>query len=309
MPKPAAASRRVSTLLWGLVPIVLTGALAVYRPLALTRLDRATYDVVLRLTPLREGSRKVAIVDVDERSLTALGQWPWRRDLVAKLIDRLRDAGASVVALDVVFAEAGRDGSDPALVETLRQGRVVLGYGLTFDDRSRTGAPCSLRPINIAILESGPVRQDPPYFRATGAVCNLPMFADAAGASGFLNAAPDGDGILRRVPLVAEFEGQVYPSLALRAVASATDARDFTIRVGNINDSVLGIGDRRVTIDGRSDLLLRYRGVKRTFPYVSAVDVVTGTADAASLRDKIVFADDGAVRGKWSHASDTLFPA
>jgi HD-GYP domain-containing protein (c-di-GMP phosphodiesterase class II) len=308
--KPAAARHRVSTLLWAFVPIAITGALALYRPIALTRLDHAAYDVVLRLTPLSEGSRRVAIVDIDERSLTALGQWPWRRDLMATLIDRLREAGASVVALDIVFAEASRDGSDQALVETLRHGGVVLGYGFTFDDRSRTDAPCALRPINIATLESGPRRQDPPYFHATGAVCNLPMLADAADVSGFLNAAPDGDGILRRVPLVAEFEGQVYPSLALRAVASAIDARDFTIRVGNVNDSVLGIDDRRVPVDAKSNILLRYRGVKRTFPYVSAVDVINGSAEPAMLRDKIVFVGTTALGTREVVATplDTLFP-
>ena len=101
------------------------------------------------------------------------------------------------------------------------------------------------------------------------------MLMTAAAASGFLNAAPDIDGILRRVPLLLEFQGRVYPSLALTAVTAALKTRPSMLRIVNVNASSLVLGDTapdapaptEVPLDGKSNLLVRYRGVKHTFPY------------------------------------------
>jgi adenylate cyclase len=264
--------------------------LAAYRPQALSRVDQTTYDMMLRSTRAAAPDNRIAVVEIDDRSLAAYGQWPWRRDLVAQLIERLREGGASVIALDIVFAEADRSGRTPddLLSAAVEGGRVVLGYGLTFDQSAHP--PCDMRAIGVALVQAANARPvDEAYFHATGAVCDLPLFTRAAAGSGFLNAAPDADGTLRRAPLVAELNGRVYPSLALAAAALATNARDLALRASSVNETVLSIGDSRVPLDGRSNLLLRYRGGNRTFPYVSASDVLGGATPAPSLGDKIVF--------------------
>ena len=88
--------------------MLLVAAMAVLRPEAFVRLDHTVYDVMMRAIGTRPPSDRITIVDIDERSLTTVGQWPWRRDLVAELIERLRSAGAEVVALDMIFAEPDR---------------------------------------------------------------------------------------------------------------------------------------------------------------------------------------------------------
>src|SRR5262245_66514555 len=93
----------------GAAAVVMTAGLAILRPSFLVRLDDTAYDVVMRSARLQPIGSKVVIVDVDERSLSTVGQWPWRRDVMAKLVSRLRTAGASTIALDVIFAEADRD--------------------------------------------------------------------------------------------------------------------------------------------------------------------------------------------------------
>ena len=85
-----------------LLPIFLIGVLALYRPAFLTRLDSAVYDVLLRAAPVNPPGERVVIVDVDERSLAAIGQWPWRRTIVGDLLNRVRELGAATVALDKV---------------------------------------------------------------------------------------------------------------------------------------------------------------------------------------------------------------
>lgn len=320
---PAArrrASRPAAVLLAGLVPVFAAAVLAIYRPPAFARVDDSVYDALLRGTPTRPPSDRIAIVDVDEASLASVGQWPWPRPVMGRLIARLREMGASVVALDIIFAESDRFGRvetaggtarlpDEILADTLREGGVVLGYGLTFDPPGRIRTPCVLHPVSLALLHRGEEADGTPFFRATGAICSLPVLAQAARASGFLNAAPDPDGILRRVPLVAQLDGRVYPSLAIAAVSAATGIRDLALHVSTVNAARLTLDDRAVPVDGRSNLLLRYRGEKRTFPYLSAGEVLEGRVSADRVRGKIVLVGTTALGTREVVATplDTLF--
>ena len=309
----------------GVAAVIGTVIVAIAPPPSFARMDNAAYDFLLRSVRTTPPAGRIVIVDVDERSLSTIGQWPWRRDLIGGLIARLRAMGAATVALDMVFAEPDRYGDpgsfshprkagvpnsfDETLAATLRGGRVVLGYAMRFDGIAAERTDCRLHPVNPAVLHAGDETGDAQYFHATGAVCNLPMLADAAGASGFMNAAPDGDGILRRVPLVMELDDRVYPSLALAATMAATGSRDLVLRISNVNTASLRVGNQDVPVDGRANALLRYRGTKRTFPYVSAADVMSDRIPAGTLQDKIVFVGTTALGTREVVATplDTLF--
>lgn len=297
--------------LYGVAAVIVTAVVAVFPPAFLLRLDNAAYDIVLRSARTKPPDGRIVIVDVDERSLSTIGQWPWRRDLIGRLIGQLRTMGAATIALDMVFAEPDRDGEsvDAALAAMLREGRVVLGYAMRFDAGAPDRGACELHPAGLALVHVGEDTGSTPYFHATGAVCNLPALARAAGASGFMNAAPDADGILRRVPLLIELDSRVYPSLALAATMAATGSRDLVLRVSNVNTGSLSVGTRVVPVDGRANVLVRYRGGKQTFPYVSAADVMSARVAAGTLRDKIVFVGTTALGTREVVATplDTLF--
>ena len=200
------------------------------------------------------------------------------------------------MALDVVFAEPDRfdperpgdDAGDRDFASVLRDGAVVLGYAFTFKD-TMSPAPCATHQLPIAMVQPAGVTMDWPAFRATGAICSLPILAHAAVSSGFLNAVPDPDGVLRRIPLLIQYGGQVHPSLALAAVMSATGSRAVGLRTINVNSVSLVLDTGFVPLDARSNLLLRYRGGSRSLPYVSAADVLAGRTPAATLKDALVF--------------------
>ena len=308
--------------LCGVGAVIVAAVATVFPPTFLPRLDTAAYDILLRSARTRPLDGRVVIVDVDERSLSTIGQWPWRRDLIGELIARLRNMGAATIALDMVFAEPDRYGDpgshpkadarhtfDEALAAMLGEGRVVLGHAMRFDDLASGGSACVLHPVTPALVHAGDETGEAQYFHATGVVCNLPMLARAAGASGFMNAAPDADGILRRVPLLMELDGRVYPSLALAATMAATGSRDLVLRISNVNTASLSVGDYVVPVDGRANALLRYRGTKQTFPYVSAADVMSSRVPEGTLRDKIVFVGTTALGTREVVATplDTLF--
>jgi len=318
-------SRRRLIFACGAIPAIVAAVLALWRPAFINPLDNAVYDALLRQTGARPPDSRIVIVDVDERSLATIGQWPWRRDRIGRLIARLRDMGAATIALDIIFAEpdryegvvnaedtaaAGRQATpDALLAESLGQGRVVLGYGMTFEENAATSNACILHPVSVAMLDSQDNSEDAPFFQATGAICNLPVLSRAAGSSGFLNAAPDSDGILRRIPVLIQLNGGIYPSLALSAVAALTDVNNVAMRVTNVNAASLVLDSHIVPLDGKGNLLIRYRGKKRTFPYVSAVDVLNGRLPDGTLRDKLVFVGTTALGTREVVATplDTLF--
>ena len=301
-------------LLCGLLPTLAAAVLSLTRPAALANVEYAVYDRLVRWTPTRQPSGKIVIVDVDEKSLTSIGQWPWRRDVISRLIDSLRDRGAATVALDIMFPESERyEGTgrspDAVLSETLRKGRAILGYGLLFDPTGEAPKPCVQHALSLPIIRGAGVQTEDPFFQATSAVCNIPTLTSAAQASGFLNAAPDPDGILRRAPLLMQYRGRVYPALSLAAVRSVSNAHNLVLRIANVNTAALGLEGQEVPLDGKSNLLLRYRGAKRSFPYVSAADVLNGQVDPDEFKDRIVFVGTTALGTREVVATplDTLF--
>jgi adenylate cyclase len=314
-----ASSRRL-IFLYGVIPAIVAAALALYRPLFVQRLDNAVYDTMMRWAGTRPHANRVVIVNVDEKSMATVGQWPWRRDVIADLIEGLRALGASAVAVDIIFPEPDERSTkhqsdsvsetpDRLLAATLRGGRVVLGYAFTFDDSEHGSSPCVLHPLNVAFIHAPEEREDEPLFRATGAICSLPMLGSAAGLSGFLNAAPDSDGILRRVPLLIQRDAGVYPQLALAAVTAATGSRVHALRVMNVNAASLIVDNHIIPLDGKGNLLVRYRGEKRTFPYVSAADVLNQQVPSHLVKDKIAFVGTTALGTREVVATplDTLF--
>jgi adenylate cyclase len=137
------------------------------------------------------------------------------------------------------------------------------------------------------VVQSGATSIDWPVFRATGVVCSVPQISGAAQASGFLNAVPDSDGMLRRLPLVIEHEGRFYPALGLAAAMTVTGGRPIALRVLNDNTTALVLDTREIPLDGRGNLLLRYRGGSRSLRYVSAVDVLEGRATPATVNNAV----------------------
>ena len=153
-------------LLFGAVPVALAALLAFGGGVLFGRLQLAVYDTILRWSTTPPPDPRVVIVDIDDRSLATIGQWPWRRDVIGHLIARLRDLGAATIALDLLFPELDRyeglvpagDGSTPGrqgtpdelLADSIRAGKVVLGHAMTFQPGAPQAGHCELHPLNLS---------------------------------------------------------------------------------------------------------------------------------------------------------------
>ena len=279
--------------------------LHVYRPGLLGRIELAVYDRLLTAAPLRPPSDRLALVEIDERSLSAIGRWPWSRDRIARLVDRLRVMGVAAIGLDVIFAEPDGAGPAPsgspppgdpsplsvrdaALADALRQSPSVIGFAFTFGPA--VDRPCHLVRIGLARSPgAAPADGAPGVPRATGVVCSLVPLAQAARSSGFLNASPDPDGILRRMPQIVEFRGDLYPGLALATIRTALAARQLAVVDPPGGRPTLRLDERAFPLESDGSLLVRFRGPPGTFPRFSAVDVMEGGVPPGALEGRTVF--------------------
>ncbi|MEZ5729984.1 MAG: adenylate/guanylate cyclase domain-containing protein [Burkholderiaceae bacterium] len=250
-------------------------------------MDRLIYDAGIKLvTAPRDDA--VVIVDIDEHSLAREGRWPWDRARIAEMVRRLvDDGGARVVGFDVVFAERTRDpAADEVLASILRDRPVVLGYYFSSD---RGGHVQGRLPRPAFSSNALPPGMTVASWNGYGA--NLPILMDAAAGVGFFNPALDVDGIVRTLPLMAEYRGQIYESLVLRMLrvylGSATMTLDRDeMRVSGERGSVVLPVSRGLT--ALVPFAGQWRGPGDSFRYVSAAAVLAGEVDASVFKDRIV---------------------
>lgn len=298
----------------------------------LQRLDDIIYDARLRATMPRTLDERVVIVDLDERSLAEVGRWPWGRHRVAALVDELFERQKiAVLGFDVVFAEqddssglqrlrelaAGELRDQPAfaarlqalepqldydgqLARALQNRPVVLGYYFTSDRDGRTSGVLPAPVLDAAAL--GGRRIEASTWDGYGA--NIQRLARAAPVAGFFNAISERDGVIRSIPLLADYQGRYYESLSLamfrtmlnlpRVVPGFPEGAYQSSSYQGMQSVLLEQGQRRLAIpvDQRVSVLIPFRGfggVKGgSYRYVSAADVVAGRLAPGTLRDKIV---------------------
>jgi adenylate cyclase len=266
---------------------------------ALNRLDDLIHDARLRATMEQTHDERIVIVDIDEKSLAEVGRWPWPRDRVADLMDRLFDQqGVSLLGLDTVFAEPDPvPGNDARLAQALRGRAVVAGYYFTSDRDGHTSGSLPAPVLRMTDLAG----RSPALTTWSGYGASLPVLAQATPLAGFFNAITDADGVVRALPLLAIHGGNIHESLvlamyrhtlgmpAVKAVFPDGAGADYPALQGL---RLQGAGvDVRIPLDGRGAALVPFRGAggpgAGAFTYVSASDVLAGRLPAGSLNGRI----------------------
>ena len=299
-----------------------------YRWGFIEKLEYFLYDARMLVTMPGGVDDRIVIVDIDEKSLAEIGRWPWSRDRVAQLVNELFDHyQAAMVAFDIVFPEPdessglrilkalgknefadmpaynrrvdelqGQLDYDQLLARSFKDRLVLLGYYFKSYDISGESSNSGVLP---------PPSFDSDIFKgknvlartATGYGGNLPALQKAAAGAGHFTPWIDEDGVVRRVPMIYEYNGNYYESLSL-AVARALfgvqqttpvfAAPEVSRQTGYPDLESLSLDFVHIPVDSHIQALVPYRGFQGSFPYVSAADVMHGTVDKTRLRDRII---------------------
>ncbi len=325
-PPPTARWRRYFGSVWpGIATVLLVWALQVAAIPLLSQLGLLVFDSYQRFVPRAYADAPVRIVDIDDASISKFGQWPWPRTDIARLTRALTDAGASVVAFDVVFSEPDRlspprlaarltqDGGDRAayaalatlpdndrvFADALAQSPAVMGYFLNHDGTGTAMAP----KAGMAVSGSAPDSWVPRY---SGSIASLPLLLDPAQGNGFLSFQGDSDGIVRKAPMLSRQGDQLLPSLSLDALRVAQGAGSIVIKTSDSNGAgdgakgqvvSLKVGQFEVPLTHAGELWMHYTPPRpeRVVPAWKVLDGSLAPEDAQRLfAGQIVFVGAGA---------------
>ena len=291
--------------------LVLLAALALkfIDPLPLESLRLVVFDTYQRLSPRPyDPATPVRVVEIDDTSLHQIGQWPWPRTTMARLLNQLSTLGARVIAFDIVFSDEDRSSpsriaSDLAAVpgfKNLATQIARLPDNDTLFAQAIAGSPTVL---GFALAEIGTAQpppglvtplvvgnDSPQNFLASlpAVLANLPLFDAAATGLGSINAVPDRDGVVRRIPLVMSLGTRLVPSLTteiLRIHQNSTD--NPTLRMTPRGVTAIKIGDLVVPTD-LSGNIWGYFTPAQSARSISAAAILSGAVDPAQIRDHII---------------------
>ncbi|HEV3159072.1 MAG TPA: adenylate/guanylate cyclase domain-containing protein [Xanthobacteraceae bacterium] len=295
-------------LLFALVPLRLAD------PRPLQELRVRTFDFFQVLRPRPQEIRPVVIVDIDEASLKAIGQWPWPRTTVADLTTQITQLGAVAIGFDIIFPEPDRmspaiaersfrgidaetrakldnlPSNDDALAEVIKHSRVVVGQAGAAAAEVKTAADAALQ-TGFAIR--GP---DPRPYLVTfaGLLRNVPAIEQAAAGRGLFSINPESDGIIRRVPVIMTAQGSLVPALSMELLRVVTGSSAILVRVDQAGVEAVAVPGLEVPTDrnGQFWVHFNHHDPER---YVSAKDVLQGNVPPDRLAGKLVLIGTSAI--------------
>ena len=297
-------------------------AAGVFEIRLIRQMEMWLYDARLRATMPEKIDNRIVIVDIDEKSLSQIGRWPWNRNIVAGMVDNLVERyKVTVIGFDMVFAEPDLSSGLPVLenfasgdlrnnteyrqtlerlrpsldydaifAASLRRGPVVLGYSFNNDPQPASKDRALPQPSFTQASLKAPGTS---FTRKKGLGPNIGILQRNAAASGHINPAIDIDGIFRRIPVLIEFQGDYYETLSVamvRALFGFPELKSYVADAGGGYRRLesVSIGDMKIPLDSTAATLIPYRGGQWSFPYVSASDVIQEKVAPEILEGAIV---------------------
>ena len=282
---------------------IFLSAIYIFFPNLPDSLDNRLRDYLFTIRGELPHNQNVVIVDIDETSIKSLGQWPWSRDKLAKILENLTLANVGIVGLDIVFAEEDRTSPhkilqdlkiykkdvpnyDLEFANIVENSPVILGYQFDLVKKDNTNAKVPQIPA-IFIEKDKP--QDKSYLiEAYNTILNIPQIQDKAYSSGFFNNIPDDTGIIRSVPLIISYDDTIYPSLALEVIRVINDTQKVVVQYDENGISNIFLDDISIPTDRYGRMLINFRGPERSFKYISAIDIYNNSFDKSEIDGKIV---------------------
>jgi signal transduction histidine kinase/CHASE2 domain-containing sensor protein len=242
------------------------------------------FDAYERDWPSAPPAHRIVVIDIDSRSIRQIGQWPWPRDQLARLVEIA--AAARVIGIDLLLTEPDRlggsnDETDALLAASLRRVPVVLAAAADPADES----PLPILATTPVFEAGDDPRAGLPHYRSVA--WPYAALASAASGVGLVTVPPEPDGIMRRMPTIASVGSLLMPSFGVEVVRVASRVDRIGFRIEPDGDRILEIGEKRFATDAAGDVWPRYT-VDAAVLSLPADRVLRGEIDRAVFRDRVV---------------------
>ncbi len=257
----------------------------------LSGLSDRSYDLALRTRPPRRGASQVAVVQIDDEAMRALGRWPWPWQRHAEFIDTLHTHyGPSAIVFDILFSEPESGEASAQLAEAMRRAsNVYLAAYLSEAGQPRSETEASPTRWRAAEYAPGSQWQGKRYVSLRPPVEAL---AQAAQGVGPVNVVPELDGSIRRLPVVIDYRGVPYLTLTVLVAQRLASSNPGPLRVSLGREAELGA--LRIPIDAAGEMLVSY-ATPPPYQRFRYSDVLAHRVPRDALRNKVVLVGFGAV--------------
>ena len=263
------------------------------------RIENISYDTFQSIFIKKSTFEDVVIVDIDEKSIDVIGQFPWRRDIFANLINKLNLNKVAVISFDIFFSEDDRQNpkkilnefnlnneevidSDQLFLESIKSSNVVLSVLGDVSDYKKDNQS---KPKTNIIARGSDVSKFTYFFK--NKITSLEKFNDAAKGIGNISYLDSQDGVLRSIPMLLKIDNDLWPSLSVETLRVFHNHKNILVNadVNGINE--IKTRKYQIKTDPNTLVFVNYKKFNKQ-NYISAVDVIEGKINEDRLKDKIV---------------------
>ncbi|MDA9767999.1 CHASE2 domain-containing protein [Candidatus Pelagibacter sp.] len=248
--------------------------------------------------------KDVTIVDIDEKSIAKVGQFPWRRDVYSKILKNLNQHNPKAIAFDIVFSEEDKQNPKDLLLQLQKESNQlidveVLDTNKVFVDsikNSKIILPILGEPNdNFVKNESKPKAriiakgENPKNFiyKFKNKIISLEEISSAASGIGSISLIPNIDGVIRNVPVLYNIDNRIWPSLALEAVRVASGQKNLLVKSNKNGIELIKTRKNTIPSDQNAVINIKFKKFSKD-NYISAVDVMNNDFDQKRIANKII---------------------
>lgn len=263
------------------------------------KIENISYDFFQSVFTVDADFNDVVIVDIDEKSIGENGQFPWRRDIFAKLINKLNILEASVISFDIFFSEEDKQNpkkileefnienndildSDQSLYNEILSSKVilpVLGDISTFTKNNN-----SKPKANIVTKGTNGFNY---LYNFKNKITSLEKFNDAAQGIGNISYLDSQDGVLRSLPILLKIEDKVWPALSFETLRVLHENKAILVKSNENGISEIKTRKYKINTDANAIVFINYKNFDKK-NYISATDILNDRINKNSIQNKIV---------------------
>ena len=248
--------------------------------------------------------KNITIIDIDEKSIAAIGQFPWRRDVYAKILSNLNQFNPASVAFDIFFSEEDKQNPKNLLIELKKDNDIsenieVLDTNKIFIDEIKKTKV--ILPVVGTIKQNLVINNSKPklriiskgsnpknyLFKFKDKITSLEKINDAATGIGSISLLPGIDGIIRSVPILLNIDDQIWPSLSLESIRVSNGQKNLLIKANDSGIQSIKTRKNTFTTDNNGVINIKYKDFKKD-NYISAVDIIDNNFDKKRIENKII---------------------
>ena len=265
-----------------------------------------SFDLYQKIFPLDKQDSKVVIINIDEKSLSKFGQFPWNRSIFAKIIENVNRSNPKVIGFDIFFTEKDKQTPEEIIKAYNILSSDVINYLTNIqshDERFRQQLDVSnsvLAVLGSKVASEGSYDRsakakfiskggDPKNFTYVFpySIGSLEILENSVKGLGSISFLDQSDGIIRSLPLIVRFKNKLYPTMGLEMVRVGSKQKNLFIEMNEVGIKRVSVRPYKISSDPNGIFWIRYKKTKKN-QYISASSVFDGKFDESIFKDKYV---------------------